>query len=435
MPAEISERALWGIFYRYLIFLLITLLLHIFGPWGYVNEDVLTLFLFMALFVWMVFLGFRSGLKSPISPGPANVIARRMLFRLFGLFLLAAFCLKGSILVSNALSFGGGSPLDSVSKDLGQVYIEAHTRAKEMTDTSVLVRVETLFGFCWQMALIGGFYCYSRMKGLLRGLFLSLLAVIFINTVAFRGTQTIVGTILIYGLSVGMVLAVKRGVRLFNKKLLLLIILVVVLFANMQASRMAAYGVSAENFPLNSLIYIKKDHWFFTVFGNNLGFIFAIMVQYLSMGYYGLSMCLKLDFVWTYGLGSSMALSSYANQYLGVPEQLQNAYPLRLEGMNGWPALMYWQSVFPWLAGDLTWLGTLLLFAFLGYLYAVSLREAICYDNLLSMMLVANLNVMWLFVPANNQLMQTRESTLGFLSLMLLWLCFHQRFNRPSSEA
>jgi hypothetical protein len=427
------EEGLWGVAKKYLIFIALTIWFHLFGPWAYADESLWVLFAFMGLFVGLILLGYRSGLKNHIIIKPEIAISNRVLFKALGVSLVTSLCIKGSVLINNFASGGGANLTDSIA-NAGKVYAEALSRNRGLTEVSLVGQIETLSGILTQTAIIGGFFYFSKMKPLLRILFWSLIGVIFLNAILFRGTQIAFGSMLIYGLSVASVISIRNRQPLLNWKLVSAIALMLFLFAHIQASRLEAYGVGIDNFPLNPLISIKKDHWFFIVFGRSTGFVFAIMTQYFSMGYYGLSLCLNLDFVWTHGLGSSMALSSYAHQYFGAAEQLQNSYPLRLEAINGWPALMYWQTTFPWLAGDFTWAGTLLLFCMLAYCYAISLKEAVNHHNFLSMMLVANLNIMWLFVPANNQLMQTRESTIAFLALLLLWSFFHRRFNRPLGE-
>lgn len=433
MTCKDENTKLHNLLHKYILFIVASIYFHIFGPWVYIGENVWILMAFMLIFILVITYGYRLGLKKEVTISPHHSIANQTLFRLFSLSLLLAILIKGLVFAANATS-PGGSPFSSSAFSVGRIYAEAISRARGMVGTSLIVQIETLCGFFSQMAIIGGFYYYARLKTLLRAIFIALLIIIFTNALLFRGTQIAFGSILIYAFSVMTIISMRKDRTIVDKKIILMGAAALLLFAWFQASRLDAYGVSFENFPLNPLIKINKEHWIFAIFGTSFGFVLAIMAQYFCMGYFGLSQCLQLDFVWTYGLGNSMAISSYANQYFGVAEQLQNSYPLRLEAINGWPALMYWQTIFPWLAGDFTWAGTLLIFGGLAYIYAISIKEAIYHDNFLSMMVVTNLNVMWLFVPANNQLMQTRESAITVLILMFLWLCSHRRFNRPTSD-
>ena len=104
-------------------------------------------------------------------------------------------------------------------------------------------------------------------------------------------------------------------------------------------------------------------------------------------------------------------------------------YPIRMQIQTGWPALEYWSTIFTWLASDMTFLGAILFLSILIFIWAKSWREAIVFKNPLSIVLFCNLGILWIFVPQNNQLMQTLESTVATILLVLIWLIFHKYFN------
>jgi hypothetical protein len=81
---------------------------------------------------------------------------------------------------------------------------------------------------------------------------------------------------------------------------------------------------------------------------------------------------------------------------------------------------MYWSTIYPWLASDLTYPGAILLMAVVGWFLAKFWHEAVLQRRVLSMALFGQLALLIAFVPANNQLGQTRPALIGFVSLCAL---------------
>jgi hypothetical protein len=428
---DASAAALSGVFKGYVLYIVGTVALHLFGPWVYENEVRWLAVAFVAVFLAFVFVGLRVGInvRPRAARGATPAGGRRELQVVIGALLVAAL-LKVAVCVEN-LSGSSSASVVAALTNPGGVYSDALARAREMADVKPLGQVETLFGVLTQFALIGGFHHYERLGSRGRGLLRLLVAAIVLNGLMFRGAQIVIGALVIYWYSSRLVTRARAGRTLLDLKVVGAAVLALASFSFIQASRMEAYGVvNGTGLTATRLLTLNESHAWFSVLGQRLGLVLAVLSQYVSMGYYGLTLALQEPFVWTRGLGSSFALSSYAEQYLGMASELVNSYPLRVEAAHGWPALMYWQTAFPWLASDLSWPGTLLFLAFLASVYAVAWKESVRHHNLLSVIVVANLNVLWLFIPANNQLMQTRESAISTVVLLLAWMLLHTRFNR-----
>jgi len=168
----------------------------------------------------------------------------------------------------------------------------------------------------------------------------------------------------------------------------------------------------------------------FKVLGKELGFGIANIVSlYMSGGYYGLSLCLSLPFVWTYGLGSSYTLNMIFVRIFGSENQLINTYPARMEARYGWPALTRWNTIFPWLASDFSFWGAILLFLPFSAIYSLSWKEAVDYQNPISIVLFSILTVGVVYIPANNQLFHSVESFVQSGIILLTWAVYHNRLN------
>lgn len=156
--------------------------------------------------------------------------------------------------------------------------------------------------------------------------------------------------------------------------------------------------------------------------GDSFGPGLAVAVTYPAGGYYGLDKNLSLPFEWSYGLGSMRALSSYKNQYFGGDDYFEKSYPARTEAVTGYPALMYWQTIYPWLASDLTYLGSIVVMVFIGVFFARLWLESVVLAKPLSIVLFGQVFVLIVFIPANNQIFASRVSFIGFVSLFLIYI-------------
>jgi hypothetical protein len=96
---------------------------------------------------------------------------------------------------------------------------------------------------------------------------------------------------------------------------------------------------------------------------------------YATQGYYGLSMAFDRDFSWTYFIGNSRFLTSFIDEYFGT-EIYSRTYPAKNEIATGYDSKVYFNSLYAWLASDFTFPGVIVLFFFIGMLFALAWREA-----------------------------------------------------------
>ena len=222
----------------------------------------------------------------------------------------------------------------------------------------------------------------------------------------------------------------RRRTLLLNAGLLIAFFGIAIV--TIQAQRYSGAGVSLAdiNESTGARSYYDLNHFIFKVFGDKFGLGLAgFLTGYISGGYYGLSLCLQLPFQWTCGLGSSMIVSLAAVRYLGLEEIVSRNYLVRMQNLTGWRGLEAWNSIFPWLASDLTFIGALLLFIPIGYYYARCWKEVYIYHNPVSAIMFAVLSMGLLFVPANNQLFMGIEPFVATVLLIIFWKALHRRYN------
>jgi hypothetical protein len=156
---------------------------------------------------------------------------------------------------------------------------------------------------------------------------------------------------------------------------------------------------------------------------------------YPTHGYLGLSHNLQVPFEWSYGLGSSMSVATFADRAMGIDPTEHPAYPYRTEAEEGWPALMYWATIYPWLASDLTFPGAALFMGLVGWLFARTWTDAVSTRRVLPTVIFAQLCLLIAYVPANNQLGLSPEAITGILTLIVLYaLSAMSRRSRPTRQ-
>ena len=193
--------------------------------------------------------------------------------------------------------------------------------------------------------------------------------------------------------------------------------------ANSQADRAQKFGTTE---------LVKGNSVVAAVLGDRLATGVSAVTFYPTHGYLGLSKDLDTEFEWAGGLGASPALASYKTQYLGGTNPYEKSYPARTEVRTGWPAGLYWSTMYPWLASDLTFPGTIAFCFILGALTARLWLESIISRDLISIILLSQIAILILYIPANNQLFLSRQTALG--TITLLGIYFYMSVRRSVAE-
>lgn len=153
--------------------------------------------------------------------------------------------------------------------------------------------------------------------------------------------------------------------------------------------------------------------------------------RYLTSGYYGLSLGMRVDSPSTFGFGNSLFLARNADLLSGGDYFTTKSVPGEMERVFGWGQFRMWHSIYAWLASDVGFLGALVAIGafayFLGLCWGISI---ISFDHrwlcLLSLMLT-----MFYYISANNQIFQSAETCIGFFVLIIM---LRQRKHRKTSK-
>ncbi|MFR1517248.1 MAG: hypothetical protein ACLSVG_00490 [Clostridia bacterium] len=319
---------------------------------------------------------------------------------------------------------------------------------KKMAETYTDIDIKNTFaswmisytGWTKVIALAGGSFYFKNQSKTLRYLYFGLIFLILFNVVFFVGSQKQIIDLIIY---IIIPLFLKnvcdhKKIKLGKKiKYIIIIFVIVIIVGNLIIARRQLWADRYHSSAIVSIGTVNFDNWMFKIFPGNFGLIFTQFINYTSQGYQGLSLCLKLPFEWAYGMGSSFKFMNDFSRWFDIPlNKIEVSYPVRMESAFGVDAYSYWHTVFPWLASDFTWIGSILVICIYIFFWAKAWGELRTLKNLPALLLFTQLSILVLYIPCNNQLFQTRESIVSTMVLILFWFLFHGRTeqDKPAAE-
>ncbi len=169
------------------------------------------------------------------------------------------------------------------------------------------------------------------------------------------------------------------------------------------------------------------------VTGGRLNYGFVMACMYVSHGYEGLALSMELPFEWTYGLGWSKALQVILHDYLGGPDLFERSYLMRNSQKNEWPTA-WWSTIFPWIASDTTYYGTVLFMILVGFVIARCWVNVIITGNPIGFAILAQMFTLVFMLPANNALGQTLEGLFSLIGVFAIYAVSRKYF-RPARTA
>ncbi|MGD8817631.1 MAG: hypothetical protein PVJ51_10620 [Acidobacteriota bacterium] len=192
-------------------------------------------------------------------------------------------------------------------------------------------------------------------------------------------------------------------------------------------------GRAAQGYSAAVGEYANPENIFLAPFPDAVEPTLAMLYNYLTQGYYGLSLSLRVDFVWTRGLGNSFFLHMVQDRFLGSELARRTCYPARVEEAFGYSMLGHWHTIYPWLASDLTFPGVVIFVALIGALLAITWFETLAGTNPFSVAMFANLCLMLVYFNANNQMLGFPVPFATIMGTLALWLFTRRRLARAGS--
>ncbi len=196
-------------------------------------------------------------------------------------------------------------------------------------------------------------------------------------------------------------------------------------FAGTMISRLGSEA-SVKFFPILN-IEADLDNFIIRPLPAELKVPAVALISYSTQGYYGLYLSLKKPFVPMFGVGNSMFLYYNASELTGMKEIEEMPYPIRI-GEDGWDGMRQWSTIYPWIASDVSFPGTIVVVFFIGRLFASAWVDTLRGINPYAIAVFAQFLIMLFYFTANNQVLQNGEALFGFYGLLLMWLCTRNKY-------
>ncbi|PNA72488.1 hypothetical protein C1Y19_20735 [Pseudomonas sp. MPR-LB3] len=139
----------------------------------------------------------------------------------------------------------------------------------------------------------------------------------------------------------------------------------------------------------------------------------------MVQGYYGMSISLDEDFQSSYGIGHSVFLQKTFAQHLGIDVR-DKTFPHKIT--EKWDEFVYWHSFYTYIANDVGFWGVAVIMLILGAYFSYVYLSAVLQDNFYAKMLLPLFGILFLYIPANNQIFGFLESMSSFWILTLLFI-------------
>jgi hypothetical protein len=227
-----------------------------------------------------------------------------------------------------------------------------------------------------------------------------------------------------------------RAYRSVMLQIVSLLLAFVIIFGGMQVARAGAK--SSGDIDIGKVFHDRSLYSFRYGDPSESGtVVYGVMMLsfYVGHGYAGLGKTFSLPFEWTYGLNWSNGLLQLSEKYLGVSGVWERSYLYRNEQVNRWPALLYWSTLYPWLASDVTYWGVPVVMLLLGIFLAAVWKDLAARRNAMAAVALGQLFQLFIMIPANNQLFNTISAFFSTLLVIALYIFSRTRLYREWNGA
>lgn len=150
-----------------------------------------------------------------------------------------------------------------------------------------------------------------------------------------------------------------------------------------------------------------------------LYYSFVWLCYYICQGYYGFSLILNLDFMWTYGFGNSEFLQ---RQLLTISGRDISSLTFQSRIDHLWDKSVQWHSFYGQFANDVGFIGLAFLLFLIGFFFARVWKSVLYEKNFYALALIPILTIMFIFFPANNQVFGYIDTLSYFIFVTILWV-------------
>lgn len=156
---------------------------------------------------------------------------------------------------------------------------------------------------------------------------------------------------------------------------------------------------------------------------SSLRFICVMGDAYLSGSYHALSVALRLDHKWTYGIGFSEFLQDYLKKFTGIDAK-KLSYGSRIIKVTNPPMVSTygWATAYTQFAGDLTFPGVVIFLGFLGAVVGLLWIDVVEKGNIFGVPFLIQMALLLVFIPANCITFNSGGYFVTFWGTAVIWV-------------
>jgi hypothetical protein len=392
------------------------------GPIDWPMTNALELAIFQVLAIFAIAIGYLSAAGRPLTS--ATGIDLRPFFRIGVLLTL-------SLQIPLTLTYTNKYPWD-----VFQALMDQRTTYEDMLDHIASQHGSRFYVPLFRSIIMPFFYAaltygVLHFKKLTRSdrFLLFVLILCPVNLSLLRGTDKEIFDLAVVLGGLGLVQFARRQrasphpLRLGGRRIVLGVLAVAVassaaftLFAFRKYERL---GTTDEFCFAENLICADHSGPLLSALPGFVSFGISMLTFYLTNGYYGLSIALEQPFDFAYGIGHSSALISLSERISDL-SVLDLTYVGKASAA-GWDHRYYWSTIFPWIASDVGFFGSIIVIGLIGRLFCRAWVDSVLSKNDCAAVVFVLLCLLFFYLPANNQVTQTFDLYFAFAAAVLAW--------------
>ncbi|MBX3119934.1 MAG: hypothetical protein KF784_12780 [Fimbriimonadaceae bacterium] len=327
--------------------------------------------------------------------------------------------------------------LASAIADPGEAYLQAHLYTANSSNAAAYVRVllSPLLVMLFPMA---AFY-WNRLSGMMRIAVVVLAIWVVLLSIATgqrRDIADLIVTIPFICIAShwARITSISRAARTIMVTLLIALIgAFLTYFTYSHISRVGANTATYAANPATQQLP-DRDNPILGTIPDDARPGFLAFANYLTTGYYGLSLSLDREQKPMYGMGHSMFLTRNYERFTGDKSFAKRSLPVQISDKDGFKYPVYWCTAYPYMINDLGTIGTVLLMFGVGVLFALTWIDTLGGKNPFAIVLFWLLAIFLFYLPATNRMLQDGEGVIAFYVWLVLYLYHRMSYRRRAAE-
>ena len=294
-------------------YILLTLLLALFGPIKYDMDLFYTVL--MVIYMLAFLLITRIAMNSATHYVSHRKASSRDYFSLMFILKVAILLCLGikSMLVISSVSLYGVPSFDNFFITLANVYTEMHNG--EFIG-NIYRQIDTFCTFIFYFAMFVGIFWFRKLGFIFKSILIVDISLDMIYQILYIGTQRSLITIAILFLAMIAQSAIKENYHVDKRKIAKIIGIVIVSLVVVMKILSARKGIWDANYYTSSSRYDFEHLLLIPFVSQKAKYDVCTVISYLTQGYYGITLSFQVPFEWTYFLGSVRGLNSIITQLI-----------------------------------------------------------------------------------------------------------------------